>query len=98
MIRFGEGIRLPDVARVCDNIISAIKERLDYAGSDSLRSSRYNDRFLFACHIWKFPLLCFHNVSSNLPSIPGNANSSNSVKAGIPALCPIVRWFVPLYR
>src|SRR6185436_2323807 len=51
MIRFDEGTRPPDVARVCDNIISAIKERLDYAGSDALRSSRYNDRFLFACHI-----------------------------------------------
>jgi hypothetical protein len=51
MIRIGEGIQLPDVARVCDNVVSAIKEGLDYAGSDALRSAGYKDRFLFACHI-----------------------------------------------
>jgi hypothetical protein len=51
MISFDEGIQLRDVARVCDNTVSAIKERPDYASSDALRTSRYNDRFLFACHI-----------------------------------------------
>src|SRR5260370_13043582 len=40
----------------------------------------------------EIPLLCFHNVSSNLPSIPRQRDSSNSVVAGIPAFCPIVFW------
>src|ERR1700721_1670617 len=40
----------------------------------------------------EIPLLCFHNVSSNLPSIPRKANSSNSVIAGISTFGPIVSW------
>src|ERR1035438_7301417 len=42
----------------------------------------------------EIPLLCFNHVSSNLPSIPGNANSSNSVVAGISTLGPIVSWLL----
>jgi hypothetical protein len=51
MIRFDEGIQLRDVARVWDKLVSTIEERPDYASSDALRTSRYNDRFLFACLI-----------------------------------------------
>src|ERR1700722_8696160 len=81
MIRVDESARFPDVARVCDNVISAIKKRLGYAGSDALRSSRYDRRFLFACHISL--LGCFEKERMDL-------NSSNSVVAGISTFGPII--------
>jgi hypothetical protein len=78
MIRVGEGTRLRNIARACDDIVAASKERLGYAGSDALRGSRDDYCFLIARHVLSASLAVGEIVGGacELQAIPSGSSTA----------------------